>query len=144
MIAQADAVPFETGPSRARDMAARDRIRRWQASLRSFYLLEVPLVQFRVFGGTDLKSQPFRDLENDFRFECARIFREMADSLESQLASRAHRISTPASLVERIDSTSAAIAGDISERERTLIRLHSDHRASRRPPAIPGRFRRPV
>jgi multidrug resistance protein MdtO len=123
VIAQADAVPFETGPSRARDMAARDRIRRWQTSLRSFYLLEVPLVQFRVFGSTDLKSQPFRDLENDFRFECARIFREMADSLESQLASRAHRISTPASLVERIDSTAAAIAGDISERDRTLIRL---------------------
>jgi multidrug resistance protein MdtO len=121
VTAQSDAVPFETGPSRARDMAARDRIRRWQASLRSFYLLEVPLVRFRVFGGTDPRSQPFRGFENDFRFECARIFRQMADSLESQLASRAHRISTPASLVERIDSTSATIAAEISESERTLI-----------------------
>ena len=123
VLAQADAVPFETGPSRARDMAARDRIRRWQASLRSFYLLEIPLVQFRVFGSTDLKSQPFRDIENDFRFECARIFREMADSLESQRASRAHRVSTPASLVQRIDSIVAAMAGEISERDQNLIRL---------------------
>jgi multidrug resistance protein MdtO len=121
VTAQSDAVPFETGPSRARDMAARDRIRRWQASLRSFYLLEVPLVRFRIFGGTDPRSQPFRAFENDFRFECARIFRQMADSLESQLATRAHRISTPASLVDRIDSTSATIAAEISESERTLI-----------------------
>ncbi|MGA9244002.1 MAG: FUSC family protein [Silvibacterium sp.] len=121
VTAQSDAVPFETGPSRARDLAARDRIRRWQASLRSFYLLEVPLVRFRIFGGTDPRSQPFRAFENDFRFECARIFRQMADSLESQLATRAHCISTPASLVDRIDSTSATIAAEISESERTLI-----------------------
>jgi multidrug resistance protein MdtO len=120
--AQADAVPFETGAPRARDMAARDRIRRWQAALRSFYLLEVPLVQFRVFGGSGLKSQPFRDFENDFRFECARIFGQMADSLESQLATRVLRPGAPASLVDRIDSTSAGIAGELSERERSLIR----------------------
>jgi len=120
--AQSDAVPFETGPSRARDMAARDRIRRWQASLRSFYLLEVPLVRFRIFGGTDPRSQPFRAFENDLRFECVRIFRQMADSLESQLATRAHRVSTPASFVDRIDFTSAGIAGEISESERSLIR----------------------
>ena len=122
VIAQSDAVPFETGPSRAKDMAARDRIRRWQASLRSFYLLEVPLVRFRIFGGTDPRSQPFRAFENDFRFECVRIFRQMADSLESQLATRAHRVSTPPSFVDRIDSTSAAIAGEVSESERSLIR----------------------
>jgi len=121
VIAQSDAVPFETGPARAADMAARDRIRRWQASLRSFYLLEVPLVRFRIFASIDPRSQPFRSFENDFRFECARIFRQIADSLESQLATHVHRISTPASLVDRIDSTSAGIAGELSESERSLI-----------------------
>jgi multidrug resistance protein MdtO len=120
--AQADAVPFETGPLRARDMAARDRIRRWQASLRSFYLLEIPLVRFRVYEGTEPGSQSFRDVENDFRFECARIFRQMADSLETQLATRAHRVSALASLVDRVDSTSAGLAGKLSERELSLIR----------------------
>jgi multidrug resistance protein MdtO len=44
--AQSDAVPFETGDRRAGDMAARDDIRRWQASLRTFYLLEVPCCNF--------------------------------------------------------------------------------------------------
>ncbi|MGH9561005.1 MAG: FUSC family protein, partial [Terracidiphilus sp.] len=103
--AQSDAVPFETGASRARDMAARDRVRRWQASLRSFYLLSVPLVRFRIFGGADPKSQPFRRFENDFRFECAHIFRQMADSLESQIATHVHHVGTPASLVHRIDTS---------------------------------------
>jgi multidrug resistance protein MdtO len=124
--AQADAVPFETGPLRVRDLAARDRIRRWQASLRSFYLLEVPLLQFRFFGATDSRSQPFRDFENDFRFECAHIFREIAESLESQLATRTYRVGTPVSLVHWIDSTSAGIAARFSEREGSLMRLARD------------------
>lgn len=119
--AQSDAVPFETGPARARDLAARDRIRRWQASIRSFYLLEVPLLQFRIFGGIDPKSQAFRTFEDDFRFECAGIFRQMADSIESQLATRVHRIGTPASLVQHMDSASAGIEDTFSERGRSLI-----------------------
>jgi multidrug resistance protein MdtO len=121
--AQADAVPLETGSLRAGEMAARDRILRWQTSLRSFYLLEIPLVQFRIFGGADPKPHPYRAFENDFRFECARIFRQMADSLEGQLATRAHRISTPSSLVQHIDSTSAGFAGELSERERVLMHV---------------------
>ncbi|MFZ0745139.1 MAG: FUSC family protein [Terracidiphilus sp.] len=121
--AQSDAVPFETGLARAGDMAARDRIRRWQASLRSFYLLDAPLLQFRLFGAIDSRSQPFRTFENDFRFECARIFRQIAESVESQVTTRVHRASVPVSLGHHIDSTSAAIADKLSERERSLTRL---------------------
>ena len=121
--AQADAVPFETGAARAGDMAARDRIRRWQASLRSFYLLEAPLLQFRLFAAIDAKSQPFRIFENDFRFECSRIFRQMADSLDSQVKTHFHRASVPVSFVQQIDSASAPIADTFSERERSLMHL---------------------
>jgi multidrug resistance protein MdtO len=121
--AQADAVPFETGPMRARDMAARDRIRRWQASLRSFYLLEAPLLQFRFFGSAELKSTPFGALENDFRLGCARIFRQIADSIENQLVTHVHRVGAPASQLQHIDSASAGIASKVSERERSLIDL---------------------
>ena len=49
--AQADAVPFEIGPLRSQHMAARDRIRRWQAALRTFFLLELALLQRRQFPG---------------------------------------------------------------------------------------------
>jgi multidrug resistance protein MdtO len=64
--AQSDAVPFETGPLRSGDMAARDHIRRWQASLRSFYLLEAPLLQFRLFATSVSKSHPSRHLKTNF------------------------------------------------------------------------------
>jgi multidrug resistance protein MdtO len=120
--AQSDAVPFETGPLRAGDMAARDRIRRWQASLRSFYLLEAPLLQFRLFAA-DSGSRFFREFEDDFRSECSRIFRQMADSLESQLATHVHRAGVPESLARHIDSTSAEVAARFSEREQSLLRI---------------------
>ena len=121
--AQSDAVPFETGPLRAGDMAARDRIRRWQAPLRSLYLLEAPLLQFRIFAGSDLKSLSFTAFEDDFRFECARIFLHIAESLENQLATRTHRADSVASLVDRIGSSSEKIQAEFSERERALLRL---------------------
>ena len=121
--AQSDAVPFETGPLRPGDMAARDRIRRWQTSLRSFYLLEAPLLQFRIFGESGTKSRSFTAYEDDFRFECCRIFLEVAQSVESQLATRRHKSVTVASLVERLESSPAEISGTFSERERALSRL---------------------
>ncbi len=121
--AQADAVPFETGPARPGDMAARDRIRRWQAFLRSFYLLEVPLLQFRIFANIHSKSPSFTAFENDFRFECSRIFLHIAESLEKQLATRTHQADAVTSLLNRIDSSSARIEAEFAERERALLRL---------------------
>jgi multidrug resistance protein MdtO len=121
--AQSDAVPFETGPARAGDMAARDRIRRWQASVRSMYLLEAPLLQFRIFGRIDSKSSTFTSFEDDFRFECSRIFRHIADSLENQLATHVHNAVPTASLLGRMDSFPAGMEADFSERERSLLRL---------------------
>jgi multidrug resistance protein MdtO len=123
IIAQSDAVPFQTGPRRAGDMAARDRIRRWLASLRSFYLLEAPLLQFRTFAKADSKSPSFTAFEDDFRFECARVFLHIADSLENQVATRSYRAEAVASLVQRIDSSPARVEAEISERERVLLHL---------------------
>ncbi len=121
--AQSDAVPFETGPLRAGDMAARDRIRRWQASLRSFYLLQAPLLQFRLFARGESKSLAFTALEDDFRFECGRIFLRIAECLEFQLANRARNACAVTSLVDRIDSSPARIEAGFSEREHALKRL---------------------
>jgi len=121
--AQSDAVPFETGPLRPGDMAARDRIRQWQASLRSFYLLEAPLLQFRIFAKEESKSRDFVTLEDDFRFECSRIFLRLATSLENQLIARTHQVESVSSLLDRINSSPARIGEEFSERERALLRL---------------------
>jgi len=121
--AQADAVPFETGLRRPGDMAARDRIRRWLAFLRSFYLLQAPLIQFRIFADIHSRSPSFTALENDLRFECARIFRHIAESLESQLTTHTHQPDSVASLVNHLDLSSLRIEAELSERERALLRL---------------------
>jgi multidrug resistance protein MdtO len=104
-------------------MAARDRIRRWQAPLRSLYLLEAPLLQFRIFAAIDLKSRSFTAFEDDFRFECSRIFLHIAESLENQLATRTHRADSVTSIVDRMDSSPEKLEAEFSERERALLRL---------------------
>jgi multidrug resistance protein MdtO len=121
--AQADAVPFETGPLRSGDMAARDRIRRWQASLRTFYLLEAPLLQFRIFATAVSKSQSFTAFEDDFRYECSRIFLQVAESLESQNAGRFHVARLAASLVDRVETIPLGTKPEFSDREQALARL---------------------
>jgi multidrug resistance protein MdtO len=121
--AQADAVPFETGPLRSGDLAARDRIRRWQASLRSFYLLEAPLLQFRLVGIAASKSPSFTAFEDDFRFTCSRIFLEIAESLESQNASRIPMARLTASLADRVDTIQRGNDAEFSEREQALARM---------------------
>ena len=123
VTAQSDAVPFETGPRRLAEMAARDRIRRWQAFLRSFYLLEAPLLQFRIFAKIDSRSRPFAVFEDDFRLECSRIFLHVAESLEKQSATHTHHADSVASVLNRIDSSEAKIEAEFSERERALLRL---------------------
>jgi multidrug resistance protein MdtO len=121
--AQSDAVPFETGPARAADMAARDRIRRWQASLRTFYLLEAPLIQFRIFGDVSLKSRPFAQMHDVFREQCSRSFERMAESLENQLNKRSYDSGVPRSLTALLESSQADEQATFSEREEALLRM---------------------
>jgi multidrug resistance protein MdtO len=121
--AQSDAVPFETGPARAADMAARDRIRRWQASLRTFYLLEAPLIQFRVFGDVSLKSRSFAQMDDAFRDQCSRSFERMAESLENQLNKRPFDSTVPLSLTALLETPQTDEQATFSEREKALLRM---------------------
>jgi multidrug resistance protein MdtO len=45
---QGDAVLFETGRSRDQSLAVRDRLRGWQPQVRSIFLLEIALLQYRL------------------------------------------------------------------------------------------------
>jgi multidrug resistance protein MdtO len=56
--AEADAVIFESGDSRPAYLAARDRIRRWLPTLRTVYLLALPLLPFgRVNKGSGSEAE---------------------------------------------------------------------------------------
>jgi multidrug resistance protein MdtO len=123
--AQSDAVPFETGDRRAGDMAARDRIRRWQASLRTFYLLEVPLLQFRVFGAEIDRSESFALIEAGFRHATGDALLHMADDVEMELKTRSHDAHSEPSLRELLVRLQDEHSGGISERERALLEMSS-------------------
>ncbi len=81
---QADAVPFELGPLRTQHMAARDRVRRWQAMLRTAYLLQLALLQYRAFGSTEKLSDEAETMLQDFDQSCKRTLNDMATYLEAQ------------------------------------------------------------
>lgn len=123
VIAQADAVPFETGELRAGDMAARDRIRRWQTSLRSFYLLEGPLLQFRAFSDASKKSPRFTAIEDEFRAECARAFRRIADSLDNQQQRKQPPAIPPANISALLEHVQRDSIDQVTEREQALLRM---------------------
>jgi multidrug resistance protein MdtO len=120
---QADAVPFETGPARAGHMAARDRIRRWQTSLRTFYLAEAPLLQFRVFATAEERAGRFTWIESAFRSQCALVFRSIADCLEHQLTRQGHSYASPCTLQSMLAATLPEDTSEFSEREQALLRM---------------------
>jgi multidrug resistance protein MdtO len=122
--AQADAVPFETGPQRAGHMAARDRIRRWQASLRTFYLMEVPLLQFRLFGDPEQISEAFRNIEKQFLDDASNALNRIADSLENQLQNKAYQQPAHAGLQKLLAACEAKEHTPISPQEEGLLRLN--------------------
>lgn len=121
--AQSDAVPFETGVARVGHMAARDRIRRWQAYLRSFYLLQAPLLQFRTFGDANSKTKAFTAYEDQFRTECAEFFLRIARNLEDQMAKKPHDSHPAPSLVSLLEASPELSEEQFSERERALLRM---------------------
>ena len=120
---QSDAVPFETGLCARGDMAARDRIRRWQASLRSLYLLEAPILQFRTFADPSAKTRAFTAREDQFRTECSQSFLRIAQNLENQLAKKPHDSSSAPSLESLLGPLPGEREDFFSERELALLRM---------------------
>ena len=84
VVSQSDAVPFELGELRSQHMAARDRIRQWSAPLRTAYLLQLALLQYRVFGKAEELSAQAEALLQDFDQSCSRTLNDMATYLEAQ------------------------------------------------------------
>ncbi|HTZ90520.1 MAG TPA: FUSC family protein [Alloacidobacterium sp.] len=108
---QADAVPFELGKLRAQHMAARDRIRRWQAQLRTAYLLQLALLQYRVFGTTEKLSAQAEAVLRDFDQSCMQTLNDMATYLDAQRTK-----DTSASLSIQAPVLPTALAADATSR----------------------------
>ena len=83
MRSLADGVLFEFGPSRQRDLALRDQIRRWQPRLRTLFVMRIASWKYRLpLPGFELPDAA-RVFQADFDGRSARILDEMADRIES-------------------------------------------------------------
>ncbi|HSY71362.1 MAG TPA: FUSC family protein [Alloacidobacterium sp.] len=107
VASQADAVPFELGDLRSQHMAARDSIRRWQAMLRTAYLLQLALLQYRVFGATEKLSAQAEALLQEFDKSSEQTLNDMAAYLEAQRTK-----DTSASLSIRVPILPSALVPD--------------------------------
>jgi multidrug resistance protein MdtO len=107
--AEADAVLFETGRRRSAHLAARDRVQRWQATLRTFYVMELPFMLMRFAGDQSSSSVVFKDIDARFRQRCSGALIQIADRLESELKS------TPPRQLPARNRLPALMADDINQ-----------------------------
>src|SRR6476469_5044155 len=84
----ADAVLFEFGPSRQRDLALRRQIVRWQSEVRMLFLMEIAWLKYRLqLPGFEL-PEGLREAQLEFDDEFARTLESMADRFEGKRSTR--------------------------------------------------------
>jgi multidrug resistance protein MdtO len=110
--AQADAVIFEFGPSRERDLQLRTYVRRWQPQLRALFLMRIALQKYRLQSpGFELPELLRAQLET-YDSDSARLLEKMADWIERdepQLTDRGEVFAErPNRTAERIAAAAAA------------------------------------
>ena len=84
--AQADAVVFEFGPSRARKLAMRDDFRRWQPTLATLLQVQVTGLQYLYENRFLELSQPIAKALAAFEEDMATVARAMADTVAGKVS----------------------------------------------------------
>jgi multidrug resistance protein MdtO len=99
----ADGVLLEFGPSRRRDLALRDRIRKWQPQLRALFLMRSAFLKYRLqLPGFELPAGVVGSLQA--YDDCSvQIFENIADRMEGK-TSQAESADTSALLEPIVES----------------------------------------
>lgn len=99
----ADGVLLEFGPSRAHDLALRDRIRRWQPQLRALFLMRTASLNYRLqLPGFELPEAVLASLTS--YDECsAQLLEDVADRMEGKTPQA--RPAESISLLERVQES---------------------------------------
>jgi multidrug resistance protein MdtO len=98
----ADGVLLEFGPSRRRDLALRDRIRRWQPQLRALFLMRSASIEYRLrLPGFELPEAVIVSLQA--YDECsAQLLENIADQMEGKTSQEGPVSADSSALLERI------------------------------------------
>jgi len=116
----ADGVLFEFGPSRQRDLALRDHIRRWQPQLRALFLMRIASLKYRLqLPGFEL-PEAVRVSQQEYDDRLAGMLEDMVDRIEGG-ERRVERV--PESAFERLERTvQACCAGESLEAPQVRVR----------------------
>ena len=80
----ADAVAFEFGPSRRRDLRIRDDLGRWQPRLRTLFLMRIESFKYRLqLPGFEL-PEAVRTAQQAYDYRSAAVLEALADRIEAQ------------------------------------------------------------
>jgi multidrug resistance protein MdtO len=114
----ADGVLFEFGPSRQRDLALRDHIRRWQPQLRALFLMRIASLKYRLhLPGFEL-PEAVRISQQEYDERSSEVLEGMADRIEGGARQVEH---LPGSAFERLELTvSTCYAGESQEAAQVL------------------------
>jgi multidrug resistance protein MdtO len=81
VTAQADAIPFEFGPSRSRKMHIREDFRRWQPSIRTLLQVQVTSAQYLSLKPLSNLPEPIAQAGVAFEKDIALVMRAMASEV---------------------------------------------------------------
>jgi multidrug resistance protein MdtO len=84
VIAQADAVLFEFGPTRQRQLQIRDDIRRWQPSIRTLLQVQVASVQYLAHKPLSNLPEPIAQAGVAFEKDIALVMHAMANEVSGK------------------------------------------------------------
>ena len=88
--ALADGILLEFGPSRVQDLALRDRIRAWQAELRTIFINRTVLWKYRMqLPGFEL-PESLASAQSEFDEQVANTLESMADRFEAKATGSGH------------------------------------------------------
>ncbi len=80
----ADAVVFEFGPSRRRDLRTRDHLRRWLPQLRTLFLMRIASFKYRLqLPGFEL-PEAVRTAQQAYDYRSAAVLEALADRIEGK------------------------------------------------------------
>jgi multidrug resistance protein MdtO len=116
--ALSDGVLFEFGSTRQQDLALRDRLRQWQPQLRTFFVMRIALLKYRLpLPGFEL-PEAMNVAQQQFDEELATILDDMANRMEGKAAKEKHKF---ADLFKRLEQS--ALSYDSPTHLRTFVVL---------------------
>ena len=119
----AGAMSYEAGATRAQQMIVGEKIKRWQAVLRTFYLMETSLLQFYHFSERTEVSDSIHQIESHFQQTCGAVLISIADCLEKQWAHGKCESQLRPELEKLLSSAIAEGNPIFSSHEQTLLAL---------------------